>query len=66
VKTDTPVEAFRATWDELFARADADAVAIACLDLSGVVKHARPPLPIADAGLALAARAVADWRRYTG
>ncbi len=65
VKAETDPAAFAATWTRLFRCLDevgeVDAVIVACLDVSGVLRHADPHLPVVDAARALAARLVKDW-----
>jgi aspartate racemase len=66
VKTSTDPQAYAATWAEFFGRLDgleADAVVVACLDLSGVLRHAAPAVPTVDAGQTLAAALVREWLR---
>lgn len=57
---------FRARWARLLPQAraaGADRVLVACLDLSGVLRHAHEPaLPLSDAATALAAALVTRWR----
>jgi aspartate racemase len=68
VKTTTHPDAYAATWASLFARLaglDADAVVLACLDLSGVLRHATPAVPTVDAGQTLAAALVREWLRLS-
>jgi len=55
---------FATHWHALFNRADAaaaDAVLIACLDLSGILKHAPHTMPVVDAASGLAAAIVREW-----
>lgn len=65
VKTETSPAAFAATWAELFRHLDdtddVDAVVIACLDVSGVLRHAVPHVPAVDAARALAGGLVREW-----
>jgi aspartate racemase len=67
VKVDTAPAVFAATWARLFdslpRSAAPDAVVIACLDVSGVLRYADPPVPTVDAAQALAARLVGRWRQ---
>lgn len=64
VKRPIGEEAFKAQWRKLFAHiapGTVDAVIIACLDLSGVVRFIEAGLPVVDAADALAGKAVAEW-----
>lgn len=69
VRETTDPEAFRAQWAPIMARAEAlqaDAVLVACLDLSGIVRHAEPRVRIVDAAEALARGLVMEWMRRGG
>jgi aspartate racemase len=60
----TDVRTFATHWHALFNRAeaaDADTILVACLGLSGILKHAPDTLPIADAAAGLAAAIVREW-----
>lgn len=64
VRETTSPEVFRSLWDSLLSRAQAakaEAVLVACLDLSGVVRFASEQLPIVDAANCLARAVVQQW-----
>jgi aspartate racemase len=66
VKGAHDASAYASKWAEAFGRTAGlavDAVVVGCLDLTGVLRHGRCPVPLVDAGRALAARLVAEWRR---
>lgn len=60
----TEPSAFRDLWAGLTDQAESagvDALLVACLDLSGVLHHAKTPLPIVDAAQCLAEEIVREW-----
>jgi aspartate racemase len=64
VRESTDPDVFRRLWTSLLAQAeaaDASAVLVACLDLSGVVRFAETKLPIVDAADCLAREIVRRW-----
>lgn len=66
VRDPTDPATFHAAWSQLFAQAraaGADALLVACLDLSGVLRHAPAGLPVVDAAEALATAIVEEWLR---
>jgi aspartate racemase len=55
---------FTSLWADLTDRAQAagiDTLLVACLDLSGVLHHAKTPLPMVDAAQCLAEEIVREW-----
>ena len=69
-RTSTDPALFTRLWSGLTDRAraaGADTIVVACLDLSGVLAHARTTLRILDASQCLAREIVVEWlRRRTG
>lgn len=65
LKTDSPVDAWRTKWRQLFDKLSTlppvDAVIVGCLDLSSTLKFATAPVPLIDAAESLAARLISDW-----
>lgn len=64
VRETTDDAAFRRLWQPVTARAAearVDALVVACLDLSGTVRHAERRVPIVDAAQCLAREVVARW-----
>jgi aspartate/glutamate racemase len=65
VKVKTPEEMFAKAWTALFDRLPqghpVDCAVIACLDLSGVVRFAAPPVPALDSAVQLANALVRRW-----
>lgn len=60
----TDGQIFATHWHALFNRAeaaDADTILVACLDLSGILKHAPRTMPVVDAASGLAAAIVRTW-----
>ncbi|HEX2222909.1 MAG TPA: GNAT family N-acetyltransferase [Thermoanaerobaculia bacterium] len=56
-------------WTGLMGKAEAtgaDTVLVACLDLSGILAHARTDLTVVDAARSLARELVAEWGRRRG
>jgi aspartate racemase len=65
-RTSTDSELFARLWAALIDEAvavRADAIVVACLDLSGVLRHAASPVPMVDASHCLAHAIVAEWLR---
>lgn len=64
VRETTDPLVFRRLWAPVFEKAQAagvGAVLVACLDLSGVVRHAETELPVVDAADCLARAVVRQW-----
>lgn len=64
VRETTDPSVFRRLWASLFEKvqtAGAGAVLVACLDLSGVLRHAGTELPVVDAADCLARAVVRQW-----
>jgi aspartate racemase len=64
VRDTTEPAAFRALWQPITTKAAAaglDGVVLACLDLSGMVKHAQRGVPFVDAANSLARELVRQW-----
>lgn len=64
IRTSRDPSLFAKLWDNLFTQAHmagAEAVLVACLDLSGIIVHASPTLPLLDAAQTLAAAIVRQW-----
>jgi aspartate racemase len=67
VRDTTDPAVFRESWRAIFdgaAGSGADAVLVACFDLSAVVRHAETALPVVDAARSLARALVVEWRRH--
>lgn len=67
-RTTSEPAVFARFWRDIADRARAanvDAVVVACLDLSGVIRHADPSLRIVDAADCLAKAVVAEWLERT-
>jgi aspartate racemase len=65
-RTSSDPAIFARSWDALIHRArsaQADLIVVACLDLSGVIGHATPPMPLLDASRCLAREIVEQWLR---
>lgn len=65
----TAAEEFARSWAGLMGKAEtagADTVLVACLDLSGILAHARTGLTVVDAARSLARELVAEWVRRRG
>jgi aspartate racemase len=65
----TTSEEFARSWAGLMEKAEAagaDTVLVACLDLSGILAHARTGLTVVDAARSLARELVAEWVRRRG
>lgn len=52
---------FKQHWANILDGVEADAVLIACLDLSAIIVHAESPLPLIDASKALAEEIIRHW-----
>lgn len=65
-RTSTDPAFFARLWSELLGqarKAGADTVLVACLDLSGILAHARTDLRMVDAAKCLAQEIVREWLR---
>jgi len=64
-KSGVAVEAYQAKWQDLFGKlgnvSPVDAVVVASLDLSNALRWAASPVPMVDAGQALAHEVVRQW-----
>jgi aspartate racemase len=64
IRTTTDAAAIERAWSGVLERVEAegpDTIVVACLDLSGVIGHARTALPVVDAARCLAREVVRQW-----
>jgi aspartate/glutamate racemase len=69
VRDSNDPEVFRCAWQAILTpieEAGAEVVLVACLDLSGVLRHAAAGRPIRDAARCLAQAVIRHWRGLAG